>query len=106
MDVKFITRHTTGGCWHTYDDTHLISLKYFSRSRSMGPKAAYIANFDLFFGYALLAEEHLAAPYLSYNHVIYLFYLLVKLAAPEEYLTNYKRPIDDGWYIDSGNYIT
>lgn len=38
----------------------------------MGPKLAYMANFDPFFGYTLLAEEHFADPYSSYNLIIYL----------------------------------
>lgn len=42
------------------------------------------------------------APYSSYNPVIYLSFPSAEFAAPEAYLTNYKRLVDYQWYLNSG----
>ena len=81
--------------------------QHFGRGRSFRSKVAYIANFDPFTNYATnyatpSIEEQYVARYSGYNHISYSSYPSTDTVVPEAYLTNYKGPADEGWYLDSG----
>lgn len=68
----------------------------------IGPKAAYMANFELFTSYAPSIEEPYVVPHLNYNSIYYLPYSLEEFIALKAYVANYERPANEGWYFDNG----
>lgn len=68
----------------------------------MGPKTAYMANFELFTSYAPFIEEPYVVPHLNYNSMYYLPYSLEEFIALKAYVANYERPANEWWYLDNG----
>ena len=95
--------HTTNECWHIYDDSPTPLPKHFGMGRSFGSKAAYMANLDSFPNFAApTVEDNYADPFYSgFNPMYHSSYPSAEFNTPEAYLTNYKGPADDGWYLDS-----
>lgn len=94
--------HTVYACWHKYDDSHLLSVKHFGRNKMMGPKAAYMTNFEPFTSYAPSIEEPYVVPHLNYKCMYYLPYSLEEFIALKTYIANYERLANKGWYLDNG----
>ncbi|KAH9793691.1 retrovirus-related pol polyprotein from transposon RE1 [Citrus sinensis] len=99
--------HTADACWYRYGDNYSPFPKQFGRGKMMGPKAAYMTNFEPFSYHQSAIEDpyelsgvNSGCQLVHYSPVS--SYSSEAFTLPEAYVANLEDSSDEGWYLDSG----